>query len=207
MFLLSLFPGYRSLSFLSFTSPLSLSLTLSWWLFRLQGLNLNRYQDVLPNPITRVELEKSMNDPTSDYVNANFVQQREGLDSTSYIAAQGPTKTTVSTFVRMLWEKHVLVVSMVTGLVEGGKIKCERYWPETPESEPLEFGNIAVQCVGVVEKTGYTVTDLLLVKTASGRRGSIAGEAERDERALRHYWFTGWPDHGVPSNDAGTWLF
>lgn len=46
--------------------------------------------------------------------------------------------------------------------------------------------------MSVQDRVGYTVTELLMVKTVHGRPGSMnAGEVEREERELRHYWFTG----------------
>jgi protein tyrosine phosphatase len=142
---------------------------------------------------------KSMNDPTSDYINANFVQQRD--QSEAYIAAQGPTANTVGTFIRMIWEKNVFLVAMVTGLVEAGRLKCERYWPEKVEDPPMVFGNMTVETTGITEKSSYMVTNLTLTCKQSLSRGGE--ELVDEERKIRHYWFTGWPDHGVPSNSTG----
>ena len=33
-------------------------------------------------------------------------------------------------FWRMIWQEEVSVVIMVTGLIERGKSKCSRYWPD-----------------------------------------------------------------------------
>jgi protein tyrosine phosphatase len=48
----------------------------------------NRFMDVLPNPRTRVKLSFDELDPTSEYINANFVH---GFDNIypRYIAAMG----------------------------------------------------------------------------------------------------------------------
>lgn len=38
-----------------------------------------------------------------------------------------PLPATVSHFWRMVWENQVAFIVMVTGLVETGSVKCERY--------------------------------------------------------------------------------
>lgn len=39
-----------------------------------RGPRLNRFRDVLPNPVTRVRLPVIKEDPTLEYINANFVR-------------------------------------------------------------------------------------------------------------------------------------
>lgn len=49
-----------------------------------------------------------------------------------YIACQGPLPTTLSDFWQMVLEQKSNVIAMMTREVEGGKVKCQRYWPDTP---------------------------------------------------------------------------
>ena len=45
---------------------------------------------------------------------------------------------------RMIWQEKVQVIVMVTNLWEGGKIKCEQYWPSRDETERT-FGPFTVR--------------------------------------------------------------
>jgi protein tyrosine phosphatase len=41
-----------------------------------------------------------------------------------------PKPETIADFWRMIWQEDCQVIVMVTGLTEGGKEKCARYWPK-----------------------------------------------------------------------------
>ena len=53
----------------------------------------------------------------------------------------GPIKQTVVDFWRLVWQERCEVIVMVTNLVDGGKTKCEQYWPsleqKTQEIKPF----------------------------------------------------------------------
>jgi len=89
---------------------------------------VNMYQDVLPNPKTRVRLATFNSDPSTDYINANYVRDRSG--KFTWIAAQGPMDSTINNFWRMIWEKKIPVVIMLTKTVEGNVKKCAKYLPK-----------------------------------------------------------------------------
>lgn len=60
-----------------------------------RGRTRNRYWDILPNPVTRVRLDVQRNDPTTEYINANYVRGFGDRSVREYIAAQGPEVSTV----------------------------------------------------------------------------------------------------------------
>jgi protein tyrosine phosphatase len=98
----------------------------------------NRYVNVLPNEATRVPLTLCDDDPTSFFINANFVngfKASSGVVDRHYVAAQGPLPTTMIDFWRMIWEHKIECLVMTTGLIEGNRRKCHRYWPDE-ETEP-----------------------------------------------------------------------
>eukprot|EP00051_Salpingoeca_urceolata_P033867 m.22546 g.22546 ORF g.22546 m.22546 type:complete len:584 (+) comp6858_c0_seq2:548-2299(+) len=152
----------------------------------------NRYMDILPNPKTAVPLDEIDGEPESTYINANFVRGYDG-DPKAYIAAMGPKPLTLTSFWRMIFQHNVSAIIMLTGLVEKGKTKCERYWPSVADGKSeLKFGTITVTAHSTVQETGFAVTLLRATDASTGKTHKVI-----------HFWFQAWPDHGVPKNSQG----
>uniref|UniRef100_A0A4W5QLG3 Tyrosine-protein phosphatase domain-containing protein n=1 Tax=Hucho hucho TaxID=62062 RepID=A0A4W5QLG3_9TELE len=81
---------------------------------------------VSPVGTTRVILGKD-----DGYINANFINMPVKDENFMYIACQGPLPSTLGDFWQMVWEQKSKVIAMMTQEVEGGKVKCQRYWPDT----------------------------------------------------------------------------
>ena len=147
----------------------------------------NRYNDILPSPATRVRLSVEDGDQSTEYINANFVHSADGRRK-EYIAAQGPLENTLNRFIRMIWEQGCVAIVMTTNLVEGGKVKCERYWPKEA-GFAKQYGDIQVQLRETAEDSGFVRNRLRFV------RGS-------ESRDVMHFFYNSWPDHGVPSQQG-----
>ena len=103
---------------------------------------------------------------------------------------------TFSDFWRMIWEQRVSIIVMMTKLEERARVKCDQYWPSRgPES--FAGGLLQVKPVDTVELAYYTIRTFHL--TARG--------IEDECREVRHFQFTGWPDHGVPEYPIPLLLF
>uniref|UniRef100_A0A8C2VYX7 Receptor-type tyrosine-protein phosphatase eta n=1 Tax=Chinchilla lanigera TaxID=34839 RepID=A0A8C2VYX7_CHILA len=141
----------------------------------------NRYNNVLPYDISRVKLSVQTHS-TDDYINANYMP---GYHSKrEFIATQGPLVNTLKDFWRMVWEKNVYAVVMLTKCVEQGRTKCEEYWPS---KQAQDYGDITVAMTSEIVLPEWTIRDF-----------TVKNVQTSDSHRLRQFHFTSWPDHGVP---------
>ncbi|KAM4845679.1 receptor-type tyrosine-protein phosphatase eta [Thomomys bottae] len=141
----------------------------------------NRYNNVLPYDISRVKLSVQTHS-TDDYINANYMP---GYHSKrDFIATQGPLPNTLKDFWRMVWEKNVYAIVMLTKCVEQGRTKCEEYWPS---KQAQDYGDITVTMTTEVVLPEWTIRDF-----------TVKNIQTSETHLLRQFHFTSWPDHGVP---------
>ncbi|KAK3607688.1 hypothetical protein CHS0354_010677, partial [Potamilus streckersoni] len=154
-----------------------------------KNLTKNRYKDVYPYDDTRVQLELWDPATENDYINACYV---DGFKTThAYIAAQGHAMKTLNDFWRMIWQTKSAKIVMLCNLIEDGKHKCEKYWPD---EGTIEFGEIAVRLVQWESFSEFTIRKLELqkIKIQENGKGIIK------QRHLKQFHFTTWPDNSVP---------
>ncbi|XP_059138710.1 tyrosine-protein phosphatase non-receptor type 13-like isoform X2 [Physella acuta] len=144
----------------------------------------NRYRNVLPYDENRVKL---LNMP-NDYINASYISVGVGEQQLRYIACQGPVTDSVSDFWYMIWQEKINVIAMLTQVTEGGKAKCNCYWPSTKD-EIVEVYNGALK---VKQMRSYHLQEIFVLHMTIEETSTGYGR----EATLLQY--TGWPDHGVP---------
>jgi len=140
----------------------------------------NRYPDVLPKEETRVRLRTLNGVDDSEYINANFIFDRE------YIATQAPIPSSFCDFWRMIWEQCSPVIVMLTRLTERRIVKASVYWPQNL-GETAQYGSLTVQ---LVNEVSFSAIDVRIFAVSDGKQ----------HREVAHLHYTGWPDSGVPCN-------
>uniref|UniRef100_A0A3B5B3N0 Tyrosine-protein phosphatase non-receptor type 13 n=1 Tax=Stegastes partitus TaxID=144197 RepID=A0A3B5B3N0_9TELE len=143
----------------------------------------NRYKNIVPFDTTRVVLGKD-----GGYINANFIKMPVKDESFMYIACQGPLPTTLGDFWQMVWEQKSNVIAMMTQEVEGGKVKCQRYWPDTPRTAEMVDDRLQITLVKDQYLDNFVIR-LIEVKDVQ----------TNETQFVTHLNYTGWPDHGTPS--------
>ncbi|KAM9826838.1 LOW QUALITY PROTEIN: receptor-type tyrosine-protein phosphatase mu-like [Neosynchiropus ocellatus] len=146
----------------------------------------NRYGNIIAYDHSRVRLQPQDGESSSDYINANYVDGYHRPNH--YIATQGPMQETVCDFWRMVWQENTAVIVMVTNLVEVGRVKCCKYWPDDSDI----YGDMKVTLIETQLLSEYVIRSFAVEKR---------GVAEI--REIRQFHFTGWPDHGVPLHATG----
>jgi protein tyrosine phosphatase len=87
----------------------------------------------------------------------------------------------------MIWENKSEIVLMLTNLVEGSTLKCHQYWPDESNGYPAQSSYGA-----------FTVSVLSKQETPTHGRRKISIRSASQTRAIDHFQYTVWPDHGVP---------
>ncbi|XP_061181719.1 receptor-type tyrosine-protein phosphatase mu-like [Saccostrea echinata] len=140
----------------------------------------NKYKNIYPYDDTRVKLKTDQEHFKSDFINASIIHGYGNVKS--YIAAQGPLVDTIGDFWWMVWNENCEKIVMLTNLIEDDKVKCIQYWPE---KNKMSAKNLNIEVVDVENFADFTIRTFLLRKS-------------KEERIVRQFHFTAWPDKGVP---------
>ena len=143
----------------------------------------NRFKQMYPYDQSRVILSKINEDPNSDYINASHIPGFYVKEK--FIAAQAPKENTLEDFWRMIIENNIINIVMVTNLVESGRKKCEIYFPLNV-GKKLVIGPYEIILDHEEVRVGYTVRIMSV-----HYMGNIT--------QVKHFHFTAWPDHDVPT--------
>ncbi|XP_066925489.1 receptor-type tyrosine-protein phosphatase F-like isoform X2 [Clytia hemisphaerica] len=144
----------------------------------------NRYLNILPYDHNRVKLMPIAGSRSSDYINASMIDGFQ--QKNAFIATQAPLENTVIDFWRMIQEKNVHTIVMLTKLVERDQDKCYLYWPQ---AGTVSYGATHVEMENIrQEDENIIVHDLRISNRETGKSWQI-----------KHFMYTGWPDSGSPT--------
>uniref|UniRef100_A0A4W5QPN7 protein-tyrosine-phosphatase n=1 Tax=Hucho hucho TaxID=62062 RepID=A0A4W5QPN7_9TELE len=144
----------------------------------------------IPDDRHRVKLHPLLGDPNSDYINANYIDMVDVLFLP--LCPIGPKEETVYDFWRMVWQENCFSIVMITKLVEIGRVKCCKYWPDDSEM----YGDIKITLLKTETLSEYTVHTFALERMGYSAKHEV-----------RQFHFTSWPEHGVPYHATGLLAF
>ena len=93
----------------------------------------------------------------------------------AFIIAQGPLKSTVRNFWKMIYDRKSAVIVMLSDLVERGKEASSQYWPS---SGTYQYGEYTVELMGEEPLEGFIIRDLSVTDNK-------VHQVERDRERLR----------------------
>ncbi|XP_069125778.1 receptor-type tyrosine-protein phosphatase kappa-like isoform X4 [Argopecten irradians] len=144
----------------------------------------NRFKTTFPYDHSRVILDIVGKNPHTDYINANYI---DGVTKPAlYVATQGPRPGTVNDFWRMIWQLQTGKIVMLTNLIEGGKPKCDKYWPDEGE-KPLDTPHFYIALERERAYAFYVIRDF-----------KVTEKKTKTVRQVHQFHYTTWPDHGTP---------
>lgn len=147
----------------------------------------NRYYNVLPSNEDRVILSNDT------YINASYIDDA--------IATQGPLSETVEDFYQMIWEKRVKVVVMLCNLIENGRSKCCKYYPELSwRCHSFMDENNEQKSTNIHGKYEVTLENLEMKTFCILRTLKLRKFGENEERIIYQLHYRDWVDHGVPNS-------
>ena len=79
---------------------------------------------------------------------------------------------------------------LTTSVLFTPQTKCEQYWPDPTFRMQEKYGDIVVTFDSAIGRDGYQITSLYISHSQSLEA----------PRRVYHYWYTAWPDHGVPDS-------
>ncbi|KAH9502532.1 hypothetical protein Btru_068909 [Bulinus truncatus] len=144
-----------------------------------------RFPHLLPYDHSLVPLKPDIS-VRRTYINASFIPGYTN-NSPSYIAAQSPYDTeTVLDFWRLIYQRSIKTIVMITNVIEDEIVKCTQYWPDNLKAS---YGHFLLHLTEVLEYADYTIRTI-----------EIHCKGDADIKIVKLFEYTSWPDHGVPDD-------
>ncbi len=118
----------------------------------------------------------------------------------------GPLPSTIPDLWRLVWQKNVHVISMLTNTVELGQRKCEQYWPE---SGSQTYGPFEVTLTEEQTFADFTIRSFMLqVHISITMKPTLILHSLYVQRLLQpvhSVWYTYIQYHDSPSSAFEFW--
>lgn len=162
-----------------------------------------RYNDIIAYDATRIIPSET------EYVNASLIVEPElgispRIERKYWVAAQAPLEDTIHAFLSLLLSPPsssaytsnsptplplISIIVQLTSLIESGRVKCEKYFPNSisEEAEYTGIGNqlpIKVKLLSKSVENGIRISKLQLT------------QSNQPIRIITHFEYLGWGDHG-----------
>ena len=125
------------------------------------------------------------------YINANYIRDPYlGGSKANFIATQGPLPNTMLNFWKMIDRENITKIFMLSCLMEGGKKKCDAYWPVSAQSSLVvekEY-EILLESEELGAENFFTRRVFRLTNQETGKI-----------KVVEQIHIQGWPDHSVPA--------
>ena len=112
-------------------------------------------------------------------------------DKNMFIAAQGPLPNSKEKFWKLIVNKKIKLIIMLTQLNENGRAKCDQYWPKS-QNDPIVFENIKI----TLDAEEEILKDAVIQRNFS----IFVGDAVLNITQLQ---IICWNDHSVPEDQWG----
>ncbi|XP_035271535.1 receptor-type tyrosine-protein phosphatase C isoform X6 [Anguilla anguilla] len=162
----------------------------------------NRYSSIIPYDYNRVlvKLEEDNSQDSEQDEDEEYSSDEDDEDSTKYInasyidgywgqrsliAAQGPLSDTITDFWKMIFQKKVKIIIMLSECMEGGKEFCSPYWGD----EIKLFDDIEVHVTSCESTPACTI-----------RSVEIRHTKRKESRKVYQYHYQKWAEQDLPEN-------
>lgn len=142
----------------------------------------SRYKNSVHSITTMVKI------PSIDFINAHYISGIHSKGDKFYIATQAPLEHTIDDFWKMVYEKKVKIIVMLTGIVEYNIEKAIRYWPSSKNDPLIINDNFKIILKGTKHFPGFKESSLEIIKN------------DNDPFELKHYYYEDWKDATIPSS-------
>lgn len=147
----------------------------------------HRDEGIGPTNETKVKLKDIVYN--ANYINFNSTPVSSNYQ---YIAAGCPPNNNLDLMNELIFKTKIKYVVMVTGIVEKERVKCYDYF-DKPTNKPYKVSSAKIELNDELNEF-MEIRNVTLTK-------------DEQTHEYTHFWFTGWPDHGVPKDAKNFLMF